>query len=80
MNLEIYTINKVDHQCIKKYLSKTNFFKTKGLSTRFNQRNDPFSILIEFPFDNSIGTLSTACSSTSSLAKNFSIRLLDTCA
>ncbi len=55
-----------------------NFFKTKGSSTRFDQRKDPFSILTAFPSDNSIGTLSTAYVSISSLVKNFPIRALDT--
>jgi hypothetical protein len=62
----------------KIYISKTNFFKIKGSSTRFDQRKDPFSILTESPSDDSIGTRSTASSSISLLAKNFSIRLLDT--
>jgi len=57
-----------------------NFFKTKGSSIRFDQRKDPSSILIETPFDDSIGIRSTASLSISSLFKNFSIRLLDTCA
>jgi hypothetical protein len=58
----------------------TNFFKIKGSLTRFDQRKDPFSILIEFPSDNSIGILLTASLSISSLFKNFPIRLLDTLA